>query len=399
MKLYKIIKSIHDGTFHEKLKTKFYFTSFHKIYNVVSAFQKVDKKKIVLCAGGDAYGGDPKYIAEYILEHHLDYKIVWLVNPEKRGDGSCFPAGIKVVDLFTLKSMHEYSTAKVWVDNSRKIYFPKKKKNQLYIQTWHGNFPFKKIEQDAELPESYINIAKNDSKAIDYFLSGNAEETKLYQNSFWYSGKVAEIGTPNCDVMFSKEKIQKMAKAVRSYYGLDEDTHILLYAPTFRNNNDFSVYNVDYERLYASLKTRFGGKWQILTRLHPNVYLLSDKISLPSNVINATGYPDMRELQCASDIAMTDLSGWVFEYFLMERPVFYYMTDAEEYLKNDRGLYFKPTETPFPFAKNDDELNENILHFDEKKYLNDIHQFQSHYGFCADGTACEKTIELIENFK
>lgn len=397
MKIISVFRSIKNGSFRDKIKEKIYFTPFYKLYNIISPFEKIEDNKIILCAGGDAYGGDPKYIAEYILEHNLDYHIVWLIDKQRCKNLQSFPQKIEIVELFTLRSLHEYSTARIWIDNSRKIYYPKKKKNQIYIQTWHGNFPFKKIEKDAVLPPAYIKIAKNDSKAIDYILSGNKEETKLYKESFWYNGKVLEIGTPNCDVMFSKSKINAMTKSVHEFYGIDSDTRILMYAPTFRNNGDLSVYNLDYERLYQSLKKRFGGKWQILTRLHPNLIALGDKIKLPSTVINATAYPDMRELQCASDIALTDLSGWIFEYFLMNRPVFFYMTDAEEYFKYDRGLYFKPMDTPFPFAKNDDELNSNILNFDNEQYQHDIEQFRNKYGFCVDGKSCENTIKLIEN--
>ena len=50
-----------------------------------------------------------------------------------------------------------------------------KKKDTVYIQTWHGGIGLKRAEQEVEnhLSKSYICSAKHDSKMIDYFLSGS----------------------------------------------------------------------------------------------------------------------------------------------------------------------------------------------------------------------------------
>ena len=113
---------------------------------VVSLILPVDKKKVVFCSYyGRGYSDNPKAIAEAMLASKMDAKLVWLVKNEK--EAATLPVGIKACPYDSPKRIWALATARVWVDNSRK-YERFKKKNQYYLQTWHG-FPLKRIERDA----------------------------------------------------------------------------------------------------------------------------------------------------------------------------------------------------------------------------------------------------------
>ena len=96
---------------------------------------------------GKSYGCNPKYIADEIIRQNLPYELVWLVkNPEEHINE--FPKEIRLVRYLSPESYKELASAKIWVDNTRKKpYWEQgliKKKDQVYIQTWHGSLGIKK---------------------------------------------------------------------------------------------------------------------------------------------------------------------------------------------------------------------------------------------------------------
>ena len=53
---------------------------------------------------------------------------------------------------------------------------------------------------------------------------------------------------------------------------------------------------------------------------------------------------------------------------------------------------------PISIAQNNDELEENILQFDEKKYISMMEQFESAVGLVFDGNASKKVADKLENY-
>lgn len=95
------------------------------------------------------------------------------------------PEGFRVVRFRNFKYIYEMSTAKIWVDSCRKEYCIKKK-NQYYMQTWHGGFAFKKVERavESELDPRYVRQAKRDAKQTDVMLSNSNASSKVYREDF-----------------------------------------------------------------------------------------------------------------------------------------------------------------------------------------------------------------------
>lgn len=393
----KSIIAIKDGVFFEKVyRYLFLRMKFCKIFNLVFFRRKINDKKIVFVNFyGAGYGDNPKAIADYILESDFDYELVWLLD-KKRSDDLSFPKQIRTVDYFSLKSIYELATAKIWVDNCRKEYCPPKRKGQYYIQTWHGSLALKKIEADAPfLPQQYVNMAKNDSKNIDVILNSYDFMTNIFKNSFWYSEEVLNIGTPRADAFFNGEKIFQNKKKVFNFYKLEDDVNILMYAPTFRQSHNLDIYKLDYPQLENILVNKFGGKWRIIVRLHPNILHLADELQLPYTVLNVTNYKDMQELLCASDVVITDYSSLMFDFYIMNRPVFLFCTDLEEYTSKDRELYFDIRELPFDLAEDNETLCKKINSFNYDNYLKDIQNFKDSVGFCEHGTASRSLFDWI----
>ena len=399
-KLKKILDYIKKGIFWKKLH-RYLFVSrkFYKLFTPLSFFIKVKPNKIVITSFfGRGYGDNGKYITDYILKNKFDYELVWLIDRDICPDNKNFPAEIRLVNLYSWKAMKELASAGIWIDNCRKQVFPKKKKNQKYINTWHGDFVFKKAEGDAQsLPESYIIMAKKDSQNIDLFLSDSKLLTDVIKNCFWYSGEILQCGTPRSDLFFDKNKITVSSSKVREKYKILPDEKIILYAPTFRKDNSLEAYNLDFLLVQKAFEKKYKCPVRICVRLHPNVSLKSSELKIPENVIDASLYDDMQELLCSADAVICDYSSLMFSYWYLNRPIFQFCTDLADYMKNDRDFYFKLEDLPFILAQTNEELYDAIISFDEKKYVEKLLAFKNQYEIYSNGTATKQLVEWIEN--
>lgn len=363
---------------------------------VFSIFPVKNNKIVISNFSGKGYGDNGKYIAQELMHRSSKYDIVWLVdNLEMR-----FPNGIRKVKRLSLKGIYEQCTAKIWIDNRRKPAYVLKRKEQYYIQTWHGNTVLKKVERDAVniLPLQYIKAAKRDSKMIDLLLSGSKWETKKYREMFWYDGKISEIGYPRQDILIhnNEENISNIKKKL----GIDYETRIMLYAPTFRSGKyttDFSVYDIDYERILKALEKRFGGKWCGMVRLHPNVALKMSLLKIPNYIINVTEYNDIQELLLISDCVISDYSSTIVEAGLANKIGFLFAVDYDEYIKK-RDAYFNLENLPFQLSKSNEELEKSIFDFNEKENAQKQFEFYNDiYGVVANGNAVQRVVDIIEN--
>lgn len=354
----------------------------------------IKKNKIVFSNYyGKGYGDNGKYICKEIIKNKYDYDLVWLTNKDTI-DKAVFPKEVRPIKYKSLKGLYELATAGIWVDNCRKMFYPPKRSNQHYIQTWHGGIALKQIEKDVEnkLTEGYIISAKEDSKIADTFISNSEFCTNMYRNSFWYNGVIKEFGSPRCDILL--KETQNINNKVKEYFGIDKSNRILIYAPTFRADGNLDVYDVDFNELINTLEKKFTGKWSILLRLHPNLSSKSDFIKYDKNIINASKYDDMYELLAASDILLTDYSSTMFEFAITYKPVFLYTKDIEDY-KKDRNFYFNIFSLPFTVAENNSSLLKDIEKFEMNDYKSKVKEFFIGVGMLEKGTASKSIVEYI----
>ncbi|MCL1946738.1 MAG: CDP-glycerol glycerophosphotransferase family protein [Chitinivibrionia bacterium] len=341
---------------------------------------------------GSGYGENPKYIAEEIIKRNLDYKLVWAVKPELSKN---FPSSnkIKTVCYDSISAIFEETTAKIWIDNCRKRRNVRKRKSQYYIQLWHG-FPLKKIEKDVEqnLSPSYVQSAKHDSTLIDLFISESKFQSQIYRTSFWYDGEIFECGSPKHSAIISPD--ENIKENVKKYFGIAKDKKIVLYAPTFRKNYATDVYDIDYELILDGLCKQTKNQWVFLIKLHPNISDKSINTKNSERIISANNYDDIRDLYIAADILITDYSSCMFDFSLTNKPVFLYINDYEEYIK-DRGFYFDIYSLPFTCAANTAELLEKIICFDNEAYLKTLFEFFQKVGIVRDEKSAEKIIDKI----
>lgn len=361
---------------------------------VLSLAIPVNPKKVVFCSYyGRGYSDNPKAVAEELLKRNTDAKLVWLVKDQK--EAASLPEGILPCPYNSAKRVFCLASAKIWVDNSRK-YDRFKKKNQRYMQLWHG-FPIKRIERDVidSLPADFERGAIKDSRHTDLLVSNSTFCTEVLRRTFWYDGEIAEYGNPRNDVFFRDNTA--IRQKVLNAFGLPQDRKLVLYAPTFRVDHSTDAYQLDANGLQKACASRFGGEWTVLVRLHPNVAPLSGNLFCYDGtlVADATMYPDMQELQCAADILITDYSSTIVDFSLSQKPGLRFALDLASY-NEDRGTYFTPEELPYPLTESNEALQKAVLEFDEEHYRATLQAFFEKNGFKEDGNASARCADWIE---
>ena len=379
---------------------KFDISFFYKY--IIKNTPVVENKILFTNFTNKGYGCNPKYIAQEIINQKLPYELVWIVkNPKK--ERKYFPKEIKLVKDTTLNSIKEHASAKIWISNHRKMNLLHKglykKDNQIYIQTWHGSLGIKKAEKAADnLDETYVKLAKIDSKYTNYFISNSLFEDETFRNNFWFDGSIEKLGHARNDIFFAEgEEKNKVLKRVRKNFNIGDDKKIALYVPTFRDSNSLDCYKIDFDKLFNALNKKYCKKdnWCALLRLHPNISKLSKKIFHNTNLVDATFYPDIQELLLCADIVISDYSSCIFDFLLTKKPAFIFATDLDKY-NQERGFLYPLESTPFLIAKNNNELINNILNFDNNKYTELAENFLREKGCIDDGLSSARIVKLIQ---
>lgn len=350
------------------------------------------KKNRIVFMNVWGFGDNVKYVLEELLTRKKAYDIIFICNQPERQE---VPNSVTVLKTNTVSAIKALATAKVWVESNRKESYIHKRKRQIYIQLWHGGLPLKKIEGDCAnyLGENYISRAKRDSAMTNLYVSNSKFCTQMYRRAFFYEGRIEQLGTPRMDILFNADNRKK--RKTKTALGLSFFTKIALYAPTYRDSKDISVYQMDYEQLRQTLIQKFGGEWCIVVRLHPLVHNQSNDLKFTEHVINATNYRDMYELMQASDVLITDYSNTMFEFAMVKRPVFLYAKDLCSY-RNERGFYFDYTSLPFTIATCEEQLRDDIRDYDEVKEQRRVDEFFIMNGVTEDGHASERVVDEIE---
>ena len=361
---------------------------------------EIEPKKIVFMTYKNDYTCNPKYIAEELIRQGLDYDLVWAVDKNSLKKKEQFPNQIRLVKRGSFEFFYEIASAKIWVDNALNFIWKPcpKKKEQIYLQTWHGSLGIKRIGETDVKNKRWLWSAKYCNQLTNYCISNsNFESNEVYRTTYWEKTPILLYGHARNDILVnaSPKVISEVKEKVVQFFGLNENDKIVLYAPTFRDGDTIDCYNLDYCALIEALEKKFGGNWKVLSRFHFKNAKKGNNLNLDGQVYNATTYLDIQELILVADIGITDYSSWIYDFMLTRKPGFIFALDRELY-ENERGFYYSLDETPFPVAENNQELIEKILNFNIKNYVDDVERFLQDKGSVDDGHASERIVEKIK---
>ena len=370
-----------------------YFIFLSILMYIFRVFPIKNNRIIISNFDGMGYGDSLKYIHKSLSKFSHDIEFVWIVSSSLE----MIPSGIKKVKRRSLKSLFYLSTSKIWLDNVRKEEWVRKRKNQIYIQLWHGCLAIKKIEGQCEsvLNNDYVKKAKHDSEMIDLMISNSDFSTDLFSNYFWYDGIVENLGSPRLDSLWiDYEKIISIKKELK----IPIDKDVIFYSPTFRDKIDLNDYMLNFDLIRKEFEKKFKKSMIIIIKLHPNLRHCITLSKLPIDVLDFTNYSDVYNLMAVSDYIISDYSSLLLEFPIAKtKPAFIY---AKDYYDYNRSFNFDLRNICFPFSSTEGELLHNIMIFDYEQYKERVKSFYESIKLNEDGNSsikvASKILELLE---
>lgn len=321
---------------------------------------------------------------------------------ELRLTGEYIREHVHFVKTNTYEYFQAAAAARVLLTNSLlgdKFYPFPVRKDQIVAQTWHGSLGIKRFDPaHYNTNVSWPAAARRTGNLTSYVISNSDFEDRVFRETFWEKTPILKLGHARNDIFFpaSRGLREYLRREFCRDNGLDPETRFALYAPTFRDDHNFAVYDLDADQTLQALERRFGGDWKLLVRYHDNDKKNGTRKSLirSENVINVTEYPDMQSLLAFTDCGITDYSSWIYDFVLLRKPGFLFAMDRDRY-DNERGFYFRLEDTPFPVSTNSDELEECILSFDEELFRQRVTEFLSDKGCMDDGRASARIADQV----
>jgi CDP-glycerol glycerophosphotransferase len=341
------------------------------------------------------YSDSPRALYEALREREPGHRHVWLADAEHEQD---FPADVTTVRYGSDEGREALERADVLIANTHTDVDWDKRRNALYLQTWHGT-PLKRVHRDVLwAPPGRLDRLDVDVARWDLLLSPSAVATPLLRQAFRWEGPVLETGYPRNDALVAPGHEGRRARA-RDDLGIARDKTVVLYAPTWRDDEVFAEGEADF-RLALDVDAfarELGDDHVLLLRLHPLVRQPSGVASQPS-VLEVTGHPDISELYLAADVLVTDYSSAMFDFALTGRPILFYVYDLEQYQQSLRGFYFDfAPQAPGPLLRSSDEVLGALraLPSVASQHAGRAARFRRRYGSLEDGSATARVLDHV----
>lgn len=381
----------------------YYKVKTEKYRHQYGAVRQVQPHTVVFEAFmGKKYACSPKALYQAMLQdpYYASWKKVWAFrNPEEyrflEQDENT-----RVVEYRKKEYYQAYAQAAYWITNSRLPREVVPKKNQEYIQCWHGT-PLKKLGYDLEY---YAENKGNLNEVRENYLGEAKKFTRMPSPSPFYTEKMIsafhlkslgkeniflEKGYPRNDrlSLVTKEEISVLRKKL----GIPEGKKVILYAPTWRENQHVpgEGYRYQLQVDFHDWKKRLGEEYIVLFRAHYFISNLFDFDEYDGFIKNVSDLDDVNDLYLVSDMLITDYSSVFFDYGILERPILFYMYDYDAYKNEMRDFYFDIHMLPGPVVKTQEELLKNLENLPEivekyrEKYKMFNKKFNPHQGACS----------------
>lgn len=312
----QIIKRLLYKTIVLSLNIIYFFLKFLPTRNKVSFHSRLVEEEPL----------DFELVREEIERRDKDCKCVFLLKriPTK------FISKIGYA-FYLIKRMYHIATSRACVIDSYIIPISvlNHKDSLIVIQIPHGLGAIKKVghqvigkkEGSDEVVAEEMKMHRN----YDYVIANGPEAGKWYVEGYRIDPKtISLVGMPRLDYL--RESRNKIDSKIKDMCPTIDEKETIVYIPTFRKNKGVEIEgiidNVNYD------------KYNLIITCHPNNKFVSDN---PNVIISTDEDIVYHEWIKVCDYFITDYSSVVFEAMLLDKKIFLYVYDFDEY-KEIRGL-------------------------------------------------------------
>ncbi|GHF48955.1 hypothetical protein GCM10018790_28360 [Kitasatospora xanthocidica] len=306
--------------------------------------------------GGRGYADSPRAVHAELARRRTPLEHLWAVDDAQAE----LPAGVTPVRVWSPEWYRALATCRYLVGNTHFPDFLTRRPGQVVVQTWHGSL-LKRIAHDVPNPwladRGYLEALDRETPQWSLLLSPSPFATPILRRAFRYRGEVLESGYPRNDVLARPDG--RTAAAVRRRLGIPAGKRIVLYAPTWREDQqrgDGDGFRLDLRLDLDHARRLLGADHVLLVRPHAHV---REPLTGAGDgfVYDCGDYPDPQELLLVADVLVTDYSSIMFDFAITGRPVYFFTYDLEHYRDTLRGFYFDfESDAPGPLVPTSAEL-------------------------------------------
>jgi len=366
----------------------------------------IPKKKGLILFGsshGEAFRGSPKYLYMYRYKYLNREKSFWITRNKKVSQDLNYKR-YPCLYVYSIKAFwYILRSEYIVVDSTSSKDFSYI--NRIFgkfdlIQTWHGT-PMKKIgigHHIARGRNRRFNLFFLELQfKMYFFVTATSKEVAKRLSVAFLNNNIKIIGSPRNDVLFDKKFL---FNDLDKRLGFSEYSKIVAYLPTWRD---------------TKLKTKPFTKNGLIKfndyLKKNNALFIFKKHALEKNIPDLSGFSNIKDFSCEiedvqelliyTDILISDYSGVIFDFSLLDKPIIFYPYDKEEYLKDCRDMYYDYyDEVPGPFANNETELLDLIKYsdkwFKQIKYQKEFIKFKERFNKFHDGDSSKRFFEVLD---
>lgn len=405
----KFINIVKKNVLLRKLARKIVYIKKYIVFKLRTFGIKVDEKTVIFYAfAGKSYACSPKAIYECMIQdkEYKNFNFIWaFIKPENY---KFLEENIntKVIKYGGKQYEKSLAKAKYWIFNYKIEDHIYPKKNQIYVQCWHGT-PLKKLGYDLKGSRNAMNSDKEiyskykiDAKKYKYIISPSKFASEKFATAWNLKNtnrlhKILEIGYPRNDFLYNYK--EENCIKIKEKLNISKNKKVILYAPTWRDDQHKSGVGYTYktEVDFEMLKEKLSDNYIILFRAHYLVANSFDFEKYKNFIYDVSNIDDINELYVISDILITDYSSVFFDYANLKRPIIFYMYDFEKYKDELRGFYIDMDELPGKITKTEDELIQAIKETTNFKYDEKYKMFNEKFNHLDGGQVSKRAIKAI----
>ena len=240
-----------------------------------------------------------------------------------------------IYGLHMFRQMYHMATSQVVVLDSYCIAVSvlKHKKELTVIQMWHAlgclkKFGYSILDQEEGRSSRIAELMKMHENYDYIFASSAACKAPLSDAYRCDQEKIIVMSLPRVDLLCNQGIKERVCKRIKEEYtALESNKKTILYAPTFRKNQE------EKNAIDKLVKLIDLSKYNVILKEHPLMHL----DNLVYNIIVDKKF-SVDELISVSDYVITDYSAVVFEAAVADKPLFFYSHDLNSY-ENRRNFY------------------------------------------------------------
>ena len=267
-------------------------------------------------------------------------------------------------------------------------------KDTMVIQLWHAGAGFKSSGY-SRWGHMFCPPPQSCHRQYRYGISGSRRIAPFFSEVWGINDElVLPTGMPRMDEFLDEDYRKKKTEELYEKYPMCKGKKVILFAPTYRGNNQGDAYYpyhlLDLNQLYELC----GDEYVVLFKMHPWVSkdIQFDK-KYEDKFLSVLKYPNINDLFYITELLITDYSSNIFEYSIMRKPMLFFAFDKVQYSVS-RGFHRAYEESaPGKVCYTFEEVLDAIRNkeFDYEK----VEQYVEHHFDYIDSHASDRVIDWM----